>query len=216
MAATFRDYEWVDTVEWEPLDAYCITLFDHISVDAVIEGLSGQVVGSARGVGALSRLSFAQWHGMEMQSAARVFGLLRESDAQPEGYLVGLHPLDGWTLMLEINGFVGVRYEAIGSLSVGSTVVSHYRNVNRYDDLHFWVDGSPVVQFEPHASGWADAPPDVLREIDRAGFEISGLNPRRPVASAAFALAENLTGVRLTPSMLRDAEYTTALVKDVP
>lgn len=194
MAATFRDYEWVDTIEWEPLDAYCITLIQHHSVDHVIEALSGKPAGSAHGIDTLSELSFAEW------------------DSGVSECLIGLHPLDGWTLMLEINGYIGVRHEAIGSLSVGSHVVSHFRNVNRYDDFCYWVDGVRVMQFEPHASGWADTSPELLREIDRAGFEISGLNPRRPVASAAFALAENLTRIPLTPTMLRDADYATALV----
>ena len=195
MAATFRDYEWVDGPELEePLDAYCITLIQHHSVDDVIEALSGKSVGLAHGIDTLSERSFAEW------------------DSGVSEYLIGLRLLDGWTLMLEINGFIGVRHEAIGSLSVGSRVVSHYRNINRYDDFHYWVDGVQVMRLEPHAAGWADASPELLSEIDRAGFEISGLNPRRPVASAAFALAENLTGVPLTPTMLRDAEYTTALV----
>lgn len=212
MAATFRDYEWVDTVEWEPLDAYCITFIQRLSIDATVGRLGGEVVGSARGIDELSVQSFARWDAMNKQSIARVFGWLRESDAQADGYLVGLVALDGWTLMLEINGFVGKQREVIGPLSRGSAVVSHYRNVNRYDDFKYWVDGSSVMEFEPHAAGWADASPDLLREIDRAGFEITDLNPRRPVASAAFALAENLTGVPLTPTMLREAEYTTALV----
>lgn len=195
MAATFRDYEWVDGHELEdPLDAYCITLIQHHSVGEVIEALSGKPAGLVHGIDTLSERSFAEW-------ASGV-----------SEYLMGLCPLDGWTLMLEINGFIGVSHEAIGPLSAGSKIVSHFRNVNRYDDFRYWVDGSEVMRFEPHASGWADASPELLQEIDRAGFEITGLNPRRPVASAAFALAENLTGVRLTPSLLRGAVYSTALV----
>lgn len=61
---------------------------------------------------------------------------------------------------------------------------------------------------------WGSAP-DGLRDVmERIGFPLEEEAPETDLSSpAAFALAEELTGVAVTPALLRDTTFTCATVR---
>ncbi|VEG14693.1 Uncharacterised protein [Mycolicibacterium phlei] len=85
---------------------------------------------------------------------------------ESSGELIGVADIDdGWALIAEINGYVGVTERLIEPMSVGRTVVSHFRNVNAAYRFHWWRDGTLLVDVDllfPAARFGAD--PDALAE----------------------------------------------------
>jgi hypothetical protein len=121
------------------------------------------------------------------------------ADAGDEEF-VAVAAVPGWgSLVVEPYGYLGVTEEVNGPLSRGTTLVAHYRNVLGADQFVHIEDGAVRLDFAP--SQGADAGP-----VTRADFT------RAPVATA-LALAEHLTGVRLTAEFLETADY---LCADVP
>ncbi|WP_420901647.1 DUF6461 domain-containing protein [Mycobacteroides salmoniphilum] len=54
------------------------------------------------------------------------------------GELIGVAAIDeGWALIAEINGYLGVTERLVGPMSVGRTVVSHFRNINAAYRFHW-------------------------------------------------------------------------------
>ncbi|WP_411075518.1 DUF6461 domain-containing protein [Streptomyces sp. cmx-4-7] len=61
---------------------------------------------------------------------------------------------------------------------------------------------------------WGTAPDALLDVMRRIGFHFDDDDPERDLSSpAAFALAEHLTGVALTPALLQDTTFTCATVR---
>jgi hypothetical protein len=118
-----------------------------------------------------------------------------------------------WALGLEVNGSLGVTPEAIVPLSAGTRVVSHHRSVNASDDFYWVEDGDIRLFFQPGCPAWREgSTPDALTgEMRQAGFDIredAEYDEEKDVtAEATFALAEHLTGVRLTPELLDESVY---------
>nr|WP_308407871.1 DUF6461 domain-containing protein [Streptomyces somaliensis] len=97
-------------------------------------------------------------------------------------------------------------------MSRGTELVAHFRNVTAVDHFSRYADGEPRLRFEPllpYARGRAvpDGAVALMREV---GFDPRGDEAApEAAAEAAFALAERLTGVRLTPGLLDRAEFLT-------
>jgi Family of unknown function (DUF6461) len=75
----------------------------------------------------------------------------------------------------------------------------------------YWIeDGDVRLYFEPLDPAYREgSTPDALAEVMReVGFDLSedGENVEHPM-EAAFALAEHLTGVRVTPEILEEATW---------
>jgi hypothetical protein len=133
--------------------------------------------------------------------------LLRELGAEPDGQVTGVADLaepsyDAWDAMLPVHP--------------GRTVVSHFRNVNAVDHFSWWQDGDLRLHFEPLFPTQRDGshPDELLKEMEQAGFDLSEGDDRdfRRHTEAAFALAERITGVRLTPELFEELEFTCGLV----
>jgi hypothetical protein len=92
--------------------------------------------------------------------------------------------------------------------------VSHYKNVDCEGRFCWTEDGELRLTFEPFvADRRAGSDPGGLVDVmARVGFDLRSLEERdpRPRIGAAFALAEHLTGVRVTQEMLDAAEYLCA------
>ncbi|MEV0237838.1 DUF6461 domain-containing protein [Nonomuraea sp. NPDC050786] len=150
----------------------------------------------------------------------------------PLSALLGLPPWDGhffgavsigdWCLIVEPNGFMGVTPEIIKPLSADTRLVSHFRNVNAVKDFYWAEDGDIRLMFEPPfaADRYGSDPDGAVDAIRRAGFDLEcGVQSGKiffpeDVAArtgAVFALAENLTGVRLTAQLLTESTYLCAV-----
>jgi hypothetical protein len=195
---TAADYGWLEKQYQHLMEAYCVTLVRGLSPDALLEALGAEPGERMTGVAELSGPSFDDW----------------ESD----GWFVAVASVGDWSLMVEHNGFVGVGPETMLPVSRGRTVVSHYRNVNAVDHFYWFEDGTTRLHFEPlfphHRDG--SHPDELLAAMRESGFDLSdeddaGLDGH---TEAAFALAERITGVRLTPELFASAEFVCGRVPE--
>ncbi|MCP9959633.1 DUF6461 domain-containing protein [Streptomyces sudanensis] len=195
MNATAADYRWLGDHCPDLIEAYCVTLVRAVSPDEALRRLRARADGRVTGIAAL------------VGAAARAW---RESGG--DRHFLGLCAVDGWTLIVEPNGYLGSLHEAAAPLSRGTELVAHFRNVSAVDHFSRYADGEPRLLFEPLSPYARDgAGPGgaaaLMREV--------GFGPREDAADpmaaaeAAFALAERLTGVRLTPELLDGAEFLT-------
>jgi Family of unknown function (DUF6461) len=180
------DYSWFDERFPALAEAYCITLVSGLPPEEVLRRFGATEQAPIAGVADLVAAAFAAWDrsdGFQLFLAATAVG--------------------DWTLMVEPNGFLGITESAVVPLSRGRRVVSHFRNVNAVDHFYWIEDGTVRLTFEPlfaHRRDGSD--PDALVDVmEQVGFDVRSGGPDGHTA-AAFALAEYLTGVRLTPQLL--------------
>jgi hypothetical protein len=120
--------------------------------------------------------------------------------------------------MLEVNGFIGNTDALMAPLSRERGVASHYHGVG-LDRFSWWVGGVLELGFEAPtlAAGCFGVHPDqYVEHMTGAGFVIDGsLQGPDHSAHAAFALAERLTGVGVTESLLATADFEWGYVQTV-
>ncbi len=198
MNATAADYRWLGDHCPDLVEAYCATLVRAVSPEEAIGRLRARADGRVRGIGAL------------VEAAARAW---KESGG--DRHFLGLCAVDGWTLMMEPNGYLGSLGEAAVPLSRGTELVAHFRNVNAVDHFSRYVDGELRLHFEPlfpHERDGAD-PDGAVALMREVGFDLRDDSADvEATTEAAFALAERLTGVRLTAGLLDGAEFLTGSV----
>ncbi|RFU41054.1 hypothetical protein DZF91_13865 [Actinomadura logoneensis] len=196
MDATAEDYAWVRNETLRLTDAYCLTLTRGLSPDEVLTRWTARPHSVRRGYEEL------------IEPAYEVAG------RDLSDVLVGVTPVkdgDGgdWALAVEINGYLGSSTAV--ALSRGTRVVSHFRNVNAVGRFHLAEDGVEKAVFDPlfPAMRFGAMSAAVRREMRAAGFDLGKGDDRdlSVTLPAAFALAERLTGVRLTLGLLTNAEY---------
>ncbi|URM91990.1 DUF6461 domain-containing protein [Streptomyces sp. MRC013] len=195
MNATAADYRWLGDHCPDLIEAYCVTLVRAIPPEEALRRLHARADGRVAGIAALVGAAAEAW---------------KESGG--DRHFLGLCAIDGWTLMVEPNGYLGSLDEAAAPLSRGTELVAHFRNVNAVDHFSRYADGEPRLRFEPllpYARGGA-GPEGAVALMREVGFDPcdDGADPE-VAAEAAFALAERLTGVRLTPELLDGAEFLT-------
>lgn len=113
--------------------------------------------------------------------------------------------------MIEANGFLGVTDEIIKRLSQGTTAVSHFRNVKPWMTSAGTRTGrlncgssrsSPYRRYGRDPDGLVDDMRAVgfdLTEDEDSDFDLP--------TEAAFALAERITGIRLSRQLFSTAEF---------
>ncbi|EKX67864.1 hypothetical protein Sipo8835_18710 [Streptomyces ipomoeae] len=144
--------------------------------------------------------------------------LLYASDDWPESFLAGAFTARGeggdWTLVLSFGGDLEDRPHFWAALSAGTRVVSHSSNGGKpMHFFHWYEDGELRTTFEWPSDRTGTTPDDlnaVMREVglDPTGDQAPGVDEK----AAVFALAERLTGVRVTEELLARAEYRTTVV----
>ena len=196
MTATSSDYSW--WTHWRPdwAQAHCVTLVSNSTAEGVLAALGATPSGTAGGVD---------------EFYDRAVDAYDVSQA-----VIGATGLDGdWTLMVEVNGFVGVTERLMGPLSVGRTVVSHFRNVNAAYRFQWWRDGQLVVDFDPMFpvdSRYGADPDAVSDDVGAVGMAPDGDAGDIDCSAASFALAQRITGVVCTPALFERSEFVTATV----
>lgn len=197
---TAADYAWLQE-QYEPLmEAYCVTLVEGLGPEELLRALRAEprTPVAVTGVGGL---------------AEPAHDLFQDGDA----LFVGVAPVDGWSLMVEYNGYLGVTDKAMLPVSRGRSVVSHFLNVNAVDRFTWYQDGTVRLHFEPLFAYHRDGshPDALLTEMREAGFDLSDDQDEDPDyeghTEAAFALAHRITGIRLTPELFASAEFVCGL-----
>ena len=151
--------------------------------------------------------------------------LLRSSESWEEigddNLLVGLVQHGDWVIMYENNGYIGATPEVMQPLSVGREIVVHHGSENSY--FFRYVDGESRTWFETlFAAERNGSAPDELVPLMRqaGGFDLEPDESAKRTEfhhdEATFALCDTLTGLRLTPQLLRGATFTVVEVVTRP
>lgn len=193
------DYTWFPAQLPALSEAYCLTLVKRLSPMEVLHRFGASEQSRLTGVDALLRPAYEVW---ERHDGDQLFVAVTA---------VGEGGGGDWTLAVEPNGYLGVTEEVVIPLSRGTTVVSHFRNVNAVDRFSWVEDGDVRLSLEPlfPENRYGRDADRLVEVMQRVGFvfdedEDDDLHP----GEAAFALAEHLTGVRLTPQLLESATFS--------
>ena len=194
MSATALDYTWFSDRFPGLAEAYCLTLVKGLTPAGLLGRLGAREECRVTGAEELLEPAYQAW---EEHEGERLF--------------VAATAVGDWALAVEPNGYLGTLDEAIIPLSKGTRLVSHFRNVNAVDHFYWLDDGDVCLHFEPLFPTDRDgSDPDGLVEAMRqVGFDLDENDDASDEfnTEAAFALAEHLTGVRLTPEVLETATY---------
>ncbi|MDJ1133206.1 DUF6461 domain-containing protein [Streptomyces iconiensis] len=190
--STAADYGWLEE-RYQPLmEAYCITLVQGLSPEALLKALGAEPVERITGVAELREPAEGDpWN-------------MTES-------FVAIAPVGDWSLMVEYNGCVGIDGTMMLPISRGRVAVSHFLNINAVDYFSWYEDGAVRLTFAPlfphHRDG--SHPDELLTAMRESGFDLSGGEDASfdGHTEAAFALAERITGVHLTPELFDSAEF---------
>ncbi|UBU10720.1 DUF6461 domain-containing protein [Nonomuraea gerenzanensis] len=120
--------------------------------------------------------------------------------------LVGVTAIGGWAFAVEPNGGLGADERIIASLSAGTRVVSHFRDVEGVE-YFFWAEDGELRFCFLADEGYSEEVPDEIAEVMR-GVDTD----LYPSEGPAFLLAERLTGITLTAELLEGSAYLGAVV----
>ncbi|MEU4230748.1 DUF6461 domain-containing protein [Nonomuraea sp. NPDC026600] len=219
MIATAADYVWFYDRFPSLVEGYCFTLIEGVRPEDVVARLGARTEDVVARLGAWienvpSGMSFDDVIGATCSGPGQ-YGAW-------DGHFFGAVAVEDWCLIVEPNGGMGITREIMEPLSAGTRLVSHYRNVNAVS-YFFWVeDGEIRLSFEPAIPDYRyGSDPDGLVEVMRqVGFDLQdgdqpdGIDPVDDFAArigTVFALAEHLTGVKLTAQLLEESTYLCAV-----
>ena len=201
--ADIADYAW--WTPWRPGwtdEGHCVTLVGDIAPADLIESLGAPAPVSVRGIDAFTGLLAERWEaGFDTDQA--IIGVLDAGD--------------GWSLITEFNGYLGVTERMMGPLCGARTIVAHFCNINAVRRMHWWRDGLLLVDVDllfPTARFGAE--PDALVD-DLTGLGIPLTEDSDAIVAldlnaAGFALAERITGVACTPATFEQANILVSTV----
>ncbi|WP_051709522.1 DUF6461 domain-containing protein [Streptomyces sp. NRRL S-350] len=202
-AAHATDYTWFEKRYPVLGEAYCLTQVQGISAGELLrrfDALPGREVTGLEAV-------VEAWETFDDGEDEEAAALLGEDD---DRLLVAVTEADGWALAVEVYGYLGSLHEVIPGLGDGTRLVSHFRNVNAVDHFNWWEHGTCRLRFEPLFADQRDGSdadaPGTVELMAACGFRLDG-NRYDLHTEAAFALAERLTEVRLTPERLEAATF---------
>ncbi|MGW1029311.1 DUF6461 domain-containing protein [Streptomyces sp. NPDC002577] len=199
MTATATDYTWFEESFPELAEAYCFTLVDQLTPSDLLHRLDGRAESSLTGTDTV---------------VDAAFDLSHRSDGTRQ--LIAMTTIGSWTLLIEPNGYLGVTEDRAFPASTGTCWVSHFVNINGLDSFLWAEDTVKRLWFEPMFPDdrWGTTPDELLDVMHRIGFHFGEEAPETDLsAPAAFALAEHLTGVAITPELLLDTTFTCGSVE---
>ncbi|MFH7594517.1 DUF6461 domain-containing protein [Streptomyces racemochromogenes] len=199
MTKTAAGYAWFEDDFPDIAEAYCFTLVRGLTPDEVVTRLDGRPEAPLQGIAEVTDAAFAQYDGTE-------------GDRQ----LIAMTTVGAWTLLIEPNGYLGVTEDRVLPASAGTSWVSHFVNINAVGTFLWAEDQVLRLCFDPMfpEDRWGTAPDRLLDVMRRIGFPLDEEPPAVDLSGpAAFALAEHLTGVAITPALLQDTTFTCATVR---
>ncbi|MER7668417.1 DUF6461 domain-containing protein [Kitasatospora sp. NPDC096128] len=202
-AAHANDYTWFEQRYPVLGEAYCLTHVQDTAADELLRRFDALTGREVTGLDAV----IAAWETFDDGEDEEAQELLGPDE---ERLLVAVTELDGWALAVEPYGYLGSLSEVISTLTEGTRLVSHFRSAHAVDHFNWWERESCRLQFEPlfadqrHGTD-ADAP-GIPELLTACGFRLDGERADLHT-EAAFALAERLTDVRLTPERLEAATF---------
>ncbi|MEU9171546.1 DUF6461 domain-containing protein [Streptomyces sp. NPDC048420] len=181
------------------LEGYTLTLVRGLSPQTFLDRLSADLQGDVAGFDAF---------------------VTRDRDFQDdqadwgEYMLVGATLVPGkdadWVLALEINGGIELQTDAISHATAGTRAVSHFRSPNAMSLFSWWEDGELRTRFEGPLHRDGSTPDELVDLMHQVGFDFEdgGCSVENYIA-----LAEELTGVRVTPDVLENSTYSIGIVE---
>ncbi|MBT0568642.1 DUF6461 domain-containing protein [Williamsia sp. CHRR-6] len=204
----FHDYLWVEDFGWFTSDGYSLALIEASTAEMALAGLGASDDKIVR-PGAQTAIQDAY----DLGERLGVNGV----DTQ----LIAAADLEGWAILLQAPGFIPISPGPMKAIVAERNAVAHGA-----DRFVWWSGGNERISFEPLLPRsdllgvLADRQPaDAREEIISLIVEVGGIdldeNPDREIhhVAGSFALAERLTGVRVTEQFLREAEFTVAAVE---
>ncbi|WP_331720584.1 DUF6461 domain-containing protein (plasmid) [Streptomyces sp. NBC_00161] len=212
---TAHDYAWIRT---SPLfrhmmeSGYTLTLIRGRSPQEVLRAMESEPRGTAEGTAGLIEADDA--HRAEV-----------DYDYWDESYVAGAFKSPGekgdWTVVLGFDGGLGMP--CAETLSEGGRVVAHSSNGGKPIHLFHWFeDGELRTTFEGPSARDGNSPDELVSLLREVGFPLTPEGEHDEIApvvdgkAAVLALAERLTGIRVTESLLQDATYELGLVPEQP
>ncbi|MEW2400943.1 DUF6461 domain-containing protein [Streptomyces sp. NPDC046862] len=214
---TAHDYAWIRT---SPLfrhmmeSGYTLTLIRGRTPREVLRAMEAESRGTGEGTAGLIEADDA--HRAEV-----------DYDYWVESYVAGAFSAPGengdWTLVLGFDGGLGIAAPHVETLSKGGRVVAHSTNGGKPIHLFHWFeDGELRTTFEGPSSRDGNTPDELVPLLREVGFPLTSEGEHDESApdvdpkAAVLALAERLTGIRVTESLLQDATYELGLVPEQP
>ncbi|MFG1686811.1 DUF6461 domain-containing protein [Nonomuraea sp. NPDC049269] len=153
--------------------------------------------------------------GLTPQEAFDRLGITADPEADIENLLdegvVAASAVEGGAILIEPNGFAGIQESVTKPLSAGTVIASVFLNVNADQHFVYAADGQVVTRFEPDCPGSRSGTDEdrLLAHMVELDMPIEDVDDDDedwgdPIHTA-FALAERVTGVRLTPRALDNA-----------
>ena len=195
--ATRDDYAWLGHSSLGLAEGYYLTLAEGISPQEFLVRIGSELQDRADGIQGLRDREEAFF----------------DSGRYCDELLVGVAAVEGmggaWAMGLATDSCIGVFDELMVPLSAGCRMITHGRNVNAVDLFRWYEDGELRTHFEPlFPTDRMGSDPDALvEEMRGAGFNLSDQPGHEGHTAATFALAERLTGVRVTEALLSTSTY---------
>ncbi|MFI7043461.1 DUF6461 domain-containing protein [Streptosporangium sandarakinum] len=192
MIATPGDYAWFSYERFPELaEAYCFTYVRGLTPGQLVVRLGGRPED-------FTPMTFDELVGT------------RYGNGYDTAFL-GAATIGDWVFMVEPNGGLGADEEIITSLSAGTRLVSHFRDVEGVEYFYWSEDGEIRFCFVAD-EGYSEEVPEevvgIMRRID------AGHGHLPPGDGPAFLLAEHLTGVTLTPELLEGSTYLCGVIPE--
>ncbi|MFJ8794583.1 DUF6461 domain-containing protein [Streptomyces sp. NPDC102462] len=214
---TAHDYAWIRT---SPLfrhameSGYTLTLIRGRTPREVLRVMGAEPRGTGEGTAGLIEAGDAR--------RAEV-----DYDYWDESYVAGAFSTPGengdWTLVLGFDGGLGIAGAWVETLSKGGRVVAHSTNGGKPIHLFHWFeDGELRTTFEDPSSRDGNTPDELVPLLREVGFPLTPEGEHDESAqgvdgkAAVLALAERLTGIRVTESLLQNTTYELGLVPEQP
>ncbi|MFE0380808.1 DUF6461 domain-containing protein [Streptomyces inhibens] len=194
MTTTAADYMWFEDRFPDLAEAYCFTLVHKLTPSEVLRRFDGRDEPALTGTEAVVEAAF---------------GLSQQSDGKRQ--LIAMTAMGPWTLLIEPNGYLGVTEDRALPASAGTRWISHFVNINGLDSFLWAEDSVRRLWFEPIFPDhrWGTTPDELLDVMHNIGFHFGEDSPETDVSPlAAFALAQHITGVAITPELLEGTTFT--------
>jgi len=183
---TADDYWWF-ALNPDLTKGYCVTWVQGLTPQQVLKRLGGKE---------LERVTWQQ-----------LVGSGDGQRGQTDRYYIGVARIDGWSLIIEDNGDLGVTDDLVSELAQGTIAIANQHRPDGHGRFLVLRDGTVELDFDPmtYAERTGTRASELAPMIASAGFG-AGDDPAQSM-QAAFALTERLTGIAMTQELLREHTY---------